>query len=89
MTYIRTYPTQQQTERVSEKRGQRTGVPPTSAGLLVTGTSGVTLIHNMAVFLMLRRRVRLHKETQQQKQQEEKKGNKTDSDSLLQRALWW
>jgi uncharacterized membrane protein len=31
----------------------------TSAGLLVTGTFGVTLIHSMAVFLMVRRSVRL------------------------------
>jgi hypothetical protein len=31
----------------------------TSAGLLVTGTLGVTLIHSIALFLMVRRIVRL------------------------------
>lgn len=31
----------------------------TSAGLLVTGTLGVILIHNIADFLMVRRSVRL------------------------------
>jgi hypothetical protein len=32
---------------------------PTSAGLLVTGTLGVVRIHSMALFLMVRRSVRL------------------------------
>lgn len=37
----------------------RRGCTPTSAGLLVTGTFGVTLIHSMVDFFIVRRNVRL------------------------------